>query len=126
MDRKNLGLNIPYKDKLNNEEKARYLQKIAEIDGLDPYAHTDWQVDAYNVLPPLDRLHLMAYLIEGTNYYTLNSFRCEKSLRAHVYFTSGWVDKLEIHCINNKTVEYFQFPILLLHYISEEKIVAYF
>ena len=69
--------------KLNNEEKARYLQKIAEIDGLDPYAHTDWQVDAYNVLPPLDRLHLMAYLIEGTSYYTLNS-RCEKSLQAHV------------------------------------------
>ena len=32
MDRKNLGLNIPYKDKLNNEEKERYRKKIADVD----------------------------------------------------------------------------------------------
>ena len=39
MERAKLGLNIPYREKLNNEEKERYHGKIAGI-GLDPYEHT--------------------------------------------------------------------------------------
>ena len=104
MDRANLGLDIPYKDKLNNEEKERYIIKIADIDGLDPYEHTDWAEDAFDLLPSLTRVHLMQYLIERTSYYTFNCFHSEKSLQAHVYFTSGWVHKLQIHSVNKNTV----------------------
>ena len=38
MERAKLGLNIPYREKLNNEEKECYHGKIADI-GLDPYEH---------------------------------------------------------------------------------------
>ena len=46
----------------------------------------------------------MQYLIEGTSYCTFNSFHNEKTLLGHVYFTSGWVDKLQVDSVNKKTV----------------------
>ena len=59
MERAKLGLNIPYRGKLNNEEKERYLGKIADI-GLDPYEqHTVWSEDDFDMQPPLNRVLLM-------------------------------------------------------------------
>ena len=74
MDRAELGLNIPHKGKLNNEEKDCYLSKVGDIDGLDPYELTDWTDDDFD-LPPLT--HPMQYLIEGTSYNTFNSLHSE-------------------------------------------------
>ncbi|CAJ1080074.1 uncharacterized protein LOC119774761 [Xyrichtys novacula] len=54
MERSKLGLNIPYRDKLNDEERERYLSKIADIAGLDPYEHTVWSEDDFEILPPLN------------------------------------------------------------------------
>ena len=41
MERAKLGLNIQYRERLNNEERVLYLGKIADmVLSLDPYEHT--------------------------------------------------------------------------------------
>ena len=83
---------IPYRDKLNAEAKARYLIKVSQLDGFDPYDHTlhtetVWmrvtQLEEYDLLPPLTDVSIYQYLVCGMNYCTLDDFnnrRCVYTL----------------------------------------------
>ncbi len=42
--------NLPYREKLNEVSKLRYLEKLKIINGHDPYEHKEWP-DDLNELP---------------------------------------------------------------------------
>ena len=65
MESARLGLNIQNKDKLNNEESVMSAKLLVLLDS----THMNTE-DDFNMPPPLTQVHLMQYLIEGTNYYT--------------------------------------------------------
>ncbi|KAL7375595.1 hypothetical protein ABVT39_020474 [Epinephelus coioides] len=84
-----------YQDKLDPVLKARYLDKIQKIGGVDPYEHGDWTRDL-KALPPLTEAELVLYLVKGISYYTGDKFRNAKSLRTHGQANFGWVQDLRI------------------------------
>ncbi|KAG9260834.1 uncharacterized protein LOC125804596 [Astyanax mexicanus] len=104
MDRAKSKCKIPYRDKLNKEAKERYLEKIEGINGLDPYEHHEWTGD-FNELPQITIPDVFSYLVCGVSAYTFEQFRNYKSLEAHLQFTNGWVQDLQIFRVNDqKTV----------------------
>lgn len=88
----------PYWEKLNATALKRYLDKLSEINNIDPYdlAAQDWITDP-DALPPLTYLDIVNYLVFGLSAYTLQEFKSYKSLQAHEQFCSGWVQDLLIH-----------------------------
>ena len=59
MERAKLGLNIQYRERLNNEERVLYLGKIADmVSSLDRYEHTVWPEDYFDMLPPLNDINI--------------------------------------------------------------------
>ncbi|XP_072047343.1 uncharacterized protein [Amphiura filiformis] len=76
------------------EIKARYDQKISEIDGLDPYTvkKSDWSGEMEK-FPEITWPDLVMYLVFGVNEFTINKdqFKAFKSLEAYNQFVCGWV-----------------------------------
>ena len=86
-----------YRDTLNKEARARYMDKIIIINGLDPYEipAKEWSTDE-DLLPQFCTTDLFGYLVCGVSAYTSEQFRSYKSLESHVQFTNGWVQELQI------------------------------
>ncbi len=80
-------------DKLDPVPKARYLEKMKKIGGLDPYENKEWSGDL-NELPLSCEAELVLYLVSGVSYYTGDEFWNAKSLRAHGQTNFGWVQDL--------------------------------
>ena len=62
-----LSLSV-YADNLSNEAKRRYKEKIAVINGLDPFGGCLGEV--IKTVPPVEASDLVAYLVLQTNFIT--------------------------------------------------------
>ncbi|KAK7899651.1 hypothetical protein WMY93_020504 [Mugilogobius chulae] len=83
--------------RLQPEAKLRYLKKIEKIGNVDPYDNKEtWSRENPEDLPPLTFPDIFSYLVCGVSAYTANQFRNYKSMEAHVQFTNGWVQDLEV------------------------------
>ncbi len=104
MDRTSIKCKIPYREKLKKEAKLRYLEKIKIINEFDPYEHTEWS-DDLNELRHVTFPDVFSNLVCGVSAYTFEQFKNCKSLEAHLQFTNGWVQDLQIFRVNEpKTV----------------------
>lgn len=94
MAKKNRSGHCPaYFDELVGPTRARYKEKIALCDGVDPYelrVGAQAAVDA-SLLPTVTHVDIINYLVLSTNYVSLDQMKAYKSLDSHNYFTSGWV-----------------------------------
>ena len=78
-----------YAEKLQNEARKRYREKIAVINGVDPFVSCPGEAIA--TVPPVDASDLVAYLVLQTNFITTQQFKAHKSLEAYNQFVCGWV-----------------------------------
>lgn len=78
-----------YAENLSAEAKARYKEKIALINGLDPFASCpEGPSDA---VPDVDASDLVSYLVLQTSFVSPTQFKARKSLEAYNQFVCGWV-----------------------------------
>ena len=98
---------MPYRDKLDADAKARYQQKIDQLDGLDPYEHTEWisvkqsHPQNFDLLPHLTEVNIFQYLVHGTSFCTMDEFNNRKALDCHNRFTVGFVGDLRMYTVNS-------------------------
>ncbi len=92
LEKKKESEKISYQDKLSKDARARYLEKLASVNDVDPYnlATRSWKADLA-LLPPTLYLDIISYLVYGISVYTSQQFKNYKSLEADGYFTNGWV-----------------------------------
>ena len=71
MSRKKNQPKQPYLETLEHDAKFRYLEKIREIDGIDPYSipKADWTTNLEE-FPPVSWPDLVMYLVFGRNEFT--------------------------------------------------------
>lgn len=91
-----------YADGLSQEAKARYLDKIVVINGIDSLAdgvlskvlreHED-----LDNIPPVDACDLVLYLVFQTTFITAKQFKAHKGLQAYNHFVCGWVKEISTH-----------------------------
>lgn len=79
----------PYAEKLSNEARSRYEDKLAVIGGLDPFQGCPGE--PCEDVPPVEASDLVAYLVLQTNFLTTTQFKAHKSLEAYNQFVCGWV-----------------------------------
>ena len=84
--------NKPYRLKLTQSAKRRYLDKLADIQNKDPYElpAAEWHRDL-DRLPPCTYPDVLTYLVYGVSYYTLQDFQSHKSLESYEAFCYAWV-----------------------------------
>ena len=85
-----------YSASLEGKSKERYQQKLALIDGVDPYtiSKKDWseKVDDY---PSISYPDIVNYLIFTPSAYTSDDLKSYKSLQAYNNFIEGWVKDMK-------------------------------
>ena len=59
--------------------KARYLEKVKMIDGIDPFDSSFSMIEKSSTAPVCD---LVSYLVLQTSFVTSNQFKAYKSLEA--------------------------------------------
>ena len=103
MDKTRAGEKIKYVEKLDPEEKVRYLEKV-KLAGCDPYevGIEHWTRDIH-YLPPVDYSKILQYLVLGVSYYTVQQFCAYKSLEAYAFVTSKFVHHLYVHLPDEPT-----------------------
>ena len=84
-----------YVQQLEEAVRRRYLEKIKQYIGYDPYNvnKSDFSRDIHD-LPAIQAIDLSCYLVHQTSYYTAKQMKAKKSLEAYDYFTNGWVNLL--------------------------------
>ena len=87
----------PYRNKLTPSAKQRYLEKLSDIQNIDPYElpAAEWHRDLDH-LPPCTYMDIVNYLVFGVSYYTMQEFKSHKSLESYETFCCGWVQDLAI------------------------------
>ena len=85
--------------KLTGEARQRYLDKISIISAYDPFLGAP--KEAASVVPPVDALDLVSYLVLETSFYTKEQFKARKGLEAHNQFTSGWIKEIKSFCLHD-------------------------
>lgn len=79
---------------LSGPEKARYVVKVRRCDGVDPLDLTqDELVLNANLFPRVQFTDIKDYLVHSTSFLTRDQLKAYKSLEAHNYLTSGWVQE---------------------------------
>ena len=68
-----------YSESLNQEAKARYKDKIALIDGIDPFGKITVGKPYSGVLP-VEACDLVSYLVLQTSFITASQFKAHKGL----------------------------------------------
>ena len=92
-----------YADGLSVEPKSRYLDKIANIGGIDPFRSSTFGEHS-NDSPSIDACDLLSYLVLQTSFLTAEQFRARKGLEAYNKFVCGWVKDVVTRKIAGKFV----------------------
>ncbi|MEQ2249939.1 hypothetical protein ILYODFUR_034712, partial [Ilyodon furcidens] len=72
--------------------------------GLDPYEHSEWTTNL-NELPGITLSDVFGYIVCAVSPYAYEQFRNYMSPEAHLHFTNGWVQDLQIFRVNDhKTI----------------------
>ena len=107
-----LSLSV-YADNLPNEAKRRYKEKIAVINGLDPFGGC--LGEEIETLPPVEASDFVAYLVLQTNFITTQQFKAHKSLEAYNQFVCGWVKDVHTFKVAGKFVTTGRVSPVVLH-----------
>lgn len=91
-----------YANKLENNVKQRYLEKISAI-GIDPVLMKGQNFEP-DCLPPVESTDLLFYLVLETSFYTKRQFKAFRSLQAYNQMVSGFISSVQGHIINNKFI----------------------
>lgn len=94
-----------YFHQLSTDAKKRYLEKIENVAGIDPFTlHlsqptrggllSNNQAAQPSSLPSIDATDLLSYLVLQTSYITTQQFKAHKSLEAYNQFVSGWIKEV--------------------------------
>ena len=94
-----------YRDGLNTITRARYFEKIKEIDDIDPYEldKNEWSSNMTK-WPEVTYPDIVNYLVYNQSAYTLAELKAYKSLDAYNYFVSGFVQEIGHKIINGRSV----------------------
>ena len=78
-----------------NDAKERYLNKIKEINGQDPYEipKCEWEDDVES-WPDVSYIHVGMYLLFSSSPYTKEQLMNYKSLDCYQNFANGWVREI--------------------------------
>ena len=79
-----------YGEKLPTEAKARYLDKLTSIGGVDPFCISKNDCLSCS-LPPVDASDIVSYLVLQTSFVTAKQFKAHKSMEGYNQFVCGWV-----------------------------------
>ncbi len=95
----------PYHESLHAKAKARYLEIIKGIKGINPYEHMCW-TDDRDLLPNFTQRHLYNYIVLGVSAYSNEVFKNIRFVQmGHVQYMGGWVhDPLEMFKADTKTI----------------------
>lgn len=98
-------LKVPYMDTLDAVCRARYVDKLKEIDSKDPYQmeNGEWRTDI-ELYPNTSYPDIVNYLVNGVSAYSLEQLKGYKSLEAYNYFISGWVQDVRLAVVQDKCV----------------------
>ena len=87
-----------YAEKLPEEAKQRYREKLAAISDIDPFTlqgrKRSGPLETAESLPQVDAADLVSYLVLQTNFVTAKQFKSHKSLEAYNQFVNGWVKEV--------------------------------
>ena len=81
-----------YAEGLKKEAKARYLEKILLINGIDQFVKPA-EGESFNGVPPVEDCDLVSYLVLRTSFITMDQFKARKGLEAYNQFVCGWVKR---------------------------------
>ena len=90
-----------YFEGLNKEAKARYNEKIALIDGNDPFRKVVGG-EIYDGVVPVDACDLVSYLVLQTSFVTSEQFKARKGLEAYNQLACGWINDVSTKKISGK------------------------
>lgn len=94
-----------YGDDLPEPAKSRYAKKVLLCGGTDPLLfgenETSREADNY---PNVDVTDISDYLVHGTSFVSRAQFKAYKSLEAHNFLTSGWVEEPRLKFVNDDNV----------------------
>lgn len=87
---------------LDADVKRRYEDKLVVIDNVDPFMFSvgDLSLDL-NLLPKVEMMDLVNYLILTHSFYTGQQLKAYKSLQAYKYYESGFVQEVLAKKINS-------------------------
>ena len=112
-----------YVDSLEAKEKERYLSKIEQIGGIDPYQVNDLSSD-WNCLPAITYPDIVNYLLFTPSPYTATDLKCYKGLEAYNQMVCGWVrdvvsKKVQGKCLVKAKVNSFRPRRSFFHFIFD-------
>ena len=101
----NAKAKISYRDSLDTITKARYVDKLNEIDGKDAYEmeKAEWSADM-SEWPEVTYPYIVHYLVYTQSAYTLAELKAYKSLQGYNYFISEFVQDIGHALLNSKSV----------------------
>ncbi|CAN8002810.1 unnamed protein product [Ixodes hexagonus] len=83
-----------YGASLSGPEKERYLFKVRRCDGVDPLVWKEHEmVQDASAFPKVQFTNIKDYLVHATSFLSRDQLKAYKSLEAHNYLTSGWVQE---------------------------------
>ena len=113
-----------YASRLQGVAKSRYTEKIALLNGVDPFVlansravernsavpsqsraaaatmvammNPDAGPDGRATFPPVQAADLVSYLVLQTSFATAKQFKAHKSMEAYNQFVSGWVKDVAV------------------------------
>lgn len=85
--------------------KQRYLEKLREIDGVDPYetVRNKWN-DDIDLWPSVTSVHIGMYLLVTPSPYTGEDLANYKSMDCYLNFLAGWVREILVKSIGDNRV----------------------
>ena len=112
-----------YVDSLEAKEKERYLSKIEQIGGIDPYQVDDLSSD-WNCLPAVTYPDIVNYLLFTPSPYTATDLKCYKGLEAYNQMVCGCVrdvvsKKVQRKCLVKAKVNSFRPSRSFFHFIFD-------
>ena len=92
-----------YGASLSPEAKARYVERLPLIGGVDPFLGGVFPgAEVTTVFPPLDASNVASYLLLKTSFLTPSQYKARKSLDAYNQLVCGWVKDVTTRKISGK------------------------
>jgi len=107
-----------YFEGLKEEDKRRYKDKIALINGIDPFGKIVGG-EVFSGIIPIDSCDVVSYLVLQTSFMTLEQFKARKGLEAYNQFVSGWIKDVSTVKIAGKYLTTGRVSVVSTHFISE-------
>jgi hypothetical protein len=85
------------------DDQTRYLSKLSNIDGTNPYEmlESEWSDDV-NLWPAITHIHIGMYLLLNKSPYSSDDLLNYKSMDCYENFVSGFVRKVLVRVFGDK------------------------